>query len=55
MRERVIRWIVWHMPRSVIYWAGVRLWAHGTQGAWGNTEAPTLRVDQALRRWEGRE
>lgn len=49
--ERVGRWIAWRIPRSLVYWCGIRLLAHGTTGEWSNTVVPQLTLSDALQRW----
>ena len=44
---RVARW----MPRSLVYFCAVRMWAHATQGEWSGVEAPTVTLVDALDRW----
>jgi hypothetical protein len=50
--EKVQMKVVWMLPRWVIQWAVVRCFAHGTTGRWSHTIAPTLTVDEALKRWD---
>lgn len=52
-QERFWFWLAWRLPRRLVYFAVIRAWAHGTTGQWGDTEAPGLRVDEALQRWGG--
>ena len=50
--ERITGWIAWHLPRSVVYHALIRAWAHATTGQWSDTEAPAVTADEVIRRWE---
>jgi hypothetical protein len=52
--EKLYSWIADRLPKKIIYFCGIRLWAHGTTGKYGNTEAPTLTVADALDRWKGK-
>lgn len=52
-RDKLIRAIVWRLPREVILWATVRLFAHGTTGKYGNTHPDSLTLFEALDRWKG--
>jgi len=54
MVERMIQWLVWRMPRSLVEAATIRMWAHATSGPWSGTVAPEVTVDAALRRWAKR-
>lgn len=51
MKEKAIMWVVWKLPRSIVYWCAIRLMAHATQGNYGNTEVPALPAMEALQRW----
>lgn len=53
-RERVIRAIVWKLPHSVIYWAGIRIWANATTGRYGRVEAPAVTCTDAVEAWHNR-
>jgi hypothetical protein len=50
-RHDAFVWVIWKLPRSVIYWAFIRLWAHGTTGQYGNTHPDDLTWSEALKRW----
>ena len=51
MKERILMWIAWRMPRSLAYWCAIRLGAHATQGQWGDQVVPDLTFMDALKRW----
>lgn len=51
MRERFARWIAWHLPRRVVYWAAIRLGATATLPPYGDQIVPDLRFMDALDRW----
>jgi hypothetical protein len=53
-RTRLALWLTWRLPRRVVYWCAIRLFAHGTTGRYGHTVAPELTVMDALERWEDR-
>jgi hypothetical protein len=53
-KERVARWVAWHLPRQVVMWCALRLYAHATQGKYSDTVVPELTAMDALQRWEGR-
>lgn len=50
--ERLAFWAAWHVPRWLVYFAAIRLWAHATTGPYGDTEAPAITVAEAIDRWE---
>lgn len=47
------RWLAWKLPRKLVYFASIRLWAHATPPG-SDVNATTLTVREALERW-GRE
>ena len=49
--ERLLIWLVWHLPREAVKWAFVRVAAHATTGEYGMTSPDELSVMEALRRW----
>lgn len=50
--EKVLRKIVWLLPRKVVMWAFIRVVAHATTGKWGNQIVPELSAMDALKRWD---
>lgn len=50
--ERVWMWIAWHLPRTLVMWAAVRLMAWATTGEYSNTVVPDLTAMDALKRWK---
>ena len=52
LTEKVQTWIVWHLPRWLIYWSAIRLIAHATTGKYGGQIVPELSAMEALKRWE---
>jgi hypothetical protein len=53
-REGVIQAIVWRLPRSIVYWAAIRLGGHATTGKYGSQIVPDLYFTDALERWDGK-
>ena len=52
MRERAAIAIAWAMPRWLVKWCVVRVFAHATTGRWSHQEAPALDYATAMRRWD---
>jgi len=52
MKEKIIQWIVWHLPKNLIYWCAIRLISYGTVGEYSNQVVPDLTAMDALQRWE---
>lgn len=48
----MVKWIVWKLPSSIVYWCAIRIMAFATQGRWANEEVPALLAMTALERWE---
>ena len=51
MKEKIVIFISWHLPRSVVYWCAIRLLAHATQGEYSDQNVPYLYAMDALKRW----
>ncbi len=51
-REKLYMWFIWKLPRSLMYFAVIRVWAHGTQHQWGTTAPNDLTWEEALKRWD---
>lgn len=52
LRERLIRKVVWRLPRSVVMWSTVRVIAHATTGQYSSQVVPELSAMDALKRWD---
>ena len=52
MKTKIVIWIVWKLPRFIIYWCGMRILAHATSKQWSSTIVPGLTVMEALDRWD---
>ena len=52
MTEKFWMWLAWRMPRKLVYFCGIRMWAHATGPKWPTTEAPAITADLTLRRWD---
>ena len=51
VKEKFWLWFVWLLPKELIKWAAVRMFAHATQGRYGDQIVPDLRAMDALQRW----
>lgn len=47
-------WLVWRLPRRLVYWAVIRVWAHATTAtpAWQHDTPDSIGWNEALKRWE---
>lgn len=52
MREKLLIFIAWHLPRSLVAWCAIRLGAHATQGQYSSQVVPELTFMDALKRWD---
>lgn len=49
--EKLAWFVAWRLPRSVAYLCAIRLWAHASQGEWGNESPCGMPMDKVLDRW----
>jgi len=52
IKERVPVKIAWLLPRSIVYFAAIRVAAAATTGKWSNQIVPELTAMDALQRWD---
>ena len=52
LKEKLLIFIAWHLPKSVVYWCSIRLGAYATQGNYENQVVPDLLFMDALKRWK---
>lgn len=52
MKEVILIWISWRLPRSLVYWCAIRLLVNATVGKYGNQVVPELLAMDALKRWK---
>lgn len=50
--DKVIRFIVWKLPRRFLYWSIIRAWANASTGEWSHVDATAVTVNQMLSRIE---
>ncbi len=51
MKEKLLIWISWKLPRSIAYWCAIRVMAHATQGPYSDQVVPDLSAMDALKHW----
>lgn len=51
MMEKIVRWICWCLPKTIVYWCAIRLGCNATQGDYSNQVVPDLKFIDALKRW----
>ncbi len=52
LRDDIWRWIAWRMPRRLVYWAFVRVWATATTGPYLSENPSSTTCVQASERWD---
>lgn len=52
LKERIARELAWVLPRRVVYWCAIRVWAAGTTGIYSNEPSTRLNFLEALQRFE---
>lgn len=50
-KEAVCMGIAWALPRRLVEWAFIRVWAFGTVGQYSEQDATTLTAADALKRF----
>jgi hypothetical protein len=51
MSDKIAMKIAWWLPRSIVYWAAIRLGCNATQGKYSDQFVPDLLMMDALKRW----
>jgi len=55
IKEKWWTWIVWRLPRNLVYWCAIRLIAHASKGEWSAEHVPDITAMDALKRWDSRQ
>jgi hypothetical protein len=51
-REKTLLYIVWKLPKEIVYWSFIRVSAHATTGQYGKHNPHDVSIMDALERWE---
>ncbi len=51
MKQKIVMWIAWHLPKYIVMWCAYRVAAHATSGKWSNDEVPRVTMMDAIARW----
>lgn len=43
---------VWALPRQLVYWCAIRVWASATSGPGSHDDPTGITFNDALKRWE---
>lgn len=52
IKEKLMMWIAYKMPKWLVYYCAIRLGSHATTGKYGHTIVPDMPFMVALKRWE---
>lgn len=52
MKESILIWIAWKLPRDLVYWCSIRLMTSATIGGYEKQVVPELLAMDALKRWD---
>jgi hypothetical protein len=50
--EKLATWIAWHLPRQIVYWTIVRIFAVSSTGKFSNKEAGSITLFDAIEVWK---
>lgn len=50
-KEKLVMFVAWRLPKSLVYWCAIRVGANATQGEFGNESPTDLNFVTALKRW----
>jgi hypothetical protein len=50
--NKFYKWLAWRLPKGLVYWCLIRVFAFVTTGEYSDTEVSELTAMEALRRWE---
>ncbi len=52
MKEKILIFMAWRLPKSLVYWCAIRLGANATQDQYSNQIVSDLLFMDALKRWK---
>lgn len=52
LKDKIIMWIAYRLPKRLVYWCAIRVSAHATTGKYSSQIVSELRAMDAIRRWE---
>jgi hypothetical protein len=50
--ERLLIWVIWHLPKILVRWAFIRVVSEVCTGSWGIQPLSQIGVVEALKRWD---
>ncbi len=52
INQKILMFIVWRLPKRLVYWCGIRMCSAATTGKYSNTVVPKLGMMDMLKRCE---
>jgi len=50
-KERMLRWIAWHLPKALVMWCYFRVVGYATSDKYGDTIVPEITAMEAIGRF----
>lgn len=50
IKEKIVTWIAWHLPKSIVYWSTIRAGVYATTGEYSDTIVPEISYTEVLQR-----
>jgi hypothetical protein len=51
-REKIVRWVAWHLPHELVMWCYYRVAAHATGMEYPTSNASEVLMMEAIGRWD---
>lgn len=51
-REKIVRWVAWHLPHELVMWCYFRVAAHATGMQYPTSNACDVLMMDAIKRWD---
>jgi predicted AAA+ superfamily ATPase len=52
LKEKFYRWLSYKLPKELVYFASIRMWARATTGEYSSDDATTITMSDAIKAWE---
>ena len=52
MIDKICIWVAWLLPKRLVYWCAMRVYAHASTGEYRAHVVPALTAFEASERWE---
>lgn len=51
IKMNINRMIADRLPEKIVYYVGIRIWAHATTNMWADKVASEVTMDEGINRW----